>query len=206
MVGTIGAVHNSKEARRRAKKRAEKERATKWEGLFKKADLDGTGNISRDEVAAFIEEQDGRTPDATELTFIMNVSDTNPPEGRLGVEEFAEAITAWQCYKEEFSKGSHLSVLFDECDVDKTGNLNQEQLQTLLGRYSHTTVGDDDAAAVLKQADAIGDGNGRIHRIELQLALALWFQRYAQTVHIDEPVEGEGEEGEKPKSKSCAIL
>jgi len=202
----VAGCHGAVQARRRAKLRAGQGRATELETLFKTADADGSGQISREEIADYIMQRYGQTPNDTEIGFIMKVADTRPPEGRLGMEEFAVAITSWECYREEFAPGARLAVLFDDCDVHKIGSLDQEQLRTLLGRYSNTAVRDDDAAAVLKQADAIGDGSGGISRIELQLALAFWFQRYAQTMQSVGSEATQGSDTKPPTSKSCSIL
>mmetsp|Transcript_20737 Transcript_20737/g.65409 ORF Transcript_20737/g.65409 Transcript_20737/m.65409 type:complete len:188 (+) Transcript_20737:59-622(+) len=184
--GAAGA----RNAQRRAKERAAKAEKEKVSATFKHYDKNGNGEISREELSQMLTELgNGTKPTENELTFIMKTSDTKPPEGKLGEEEFVSAISGWQCYQREFADPkSYGAMLFKQHDTDGSGKLNKEQLGNYLNDLAPAT--DEDVDWVMSQADVLKDGE--VSKIELNMALGLWYQKKAEKA--------------PEKSSVCALL
>mmetsp|Transcript_170205 Transcript_170205/g.545862 ORF Transcript_170205/g.545862 Transcript_170205/m.545862 type:complete len:205 (+) Transcript_170205:102-716(+) len=173
----VAAARAAKDARKRAKQRCADERKALLGSIFQKYDDAKDGLMTKDQVGLAIFEKIGELPSTEELDFVFLVADQQPKDGKINLQEFSEAVNAYECYLEDFrNPDNDFSKLFDELDTDDSGGLNKEQLRNLLERYSSEgQVKDEDVEDVMRQADLGGDGE--INRIELKLALAMWFQK-----------------------------
>jgi len=206
----VAVAYKIRAAKKKAKERAQAEHKAQFMDAFKKYDEDGTGKLCKDEVSAAIADVNGEPPSEQELEFVMRQADAGS-DGRLGPEEFAEALDAWQCYLDDFKDpNSEMNHLFNEFDTDNDGQLDKTQLAKLLASYTDgKEVPEKEVDAVMMQA---GGEDGQINKMELRLAVATWFQRsyssFEGNVEEDDVEENLSKEGANKKrgSAMCAVL
>lgn len=176
----------AEDARKRAKQRCADERKALLGSIFQKYHVAKDGLLTKDQLGLAIFEKTGELPSTQELDFVFLVADQQPKDGKINLQEFSEAIIAYECYLEDFrNPDNDLSKLFDELDTDNSGGLNKEQLRNLLERYSSDgQVKDGDVEDFMRQADLCCDGE--INRIELKLALAMWFQKMCTLLQYED--------------------
>mmetsp|Transcript_9405 Transcript_9405/g.21381 ORF Transcript_9405/g.21381 Transcript_9405/m.21381 type:complete len:196 (-) Transcript_9405:177-764(-) len=193
----IGAVRASREARKRAKERDDAERKARARQIFASFDKDSSGALSSKEVSQMLTQLgDGTPPTEAELAFIMHTSDTRPPAGHLGAEEFASALSSWRCYQSEFSEPTSMGyVMFERHDTDKTGWLNRAQLKGLLADLKGEPISDVDVEWVMSKGDIMKDN--KISKLEFKMVVAAWFQKVMQEEPPPDP---------KNKSSACTLL
>lgn len=148
---------------------------------FKKADADGDGKITKDELSKVIL-QDGKGPSVDE---VFTKADTNQ-DGAIDATEDVAALQ--QMEKSHGSGGPHgpggrppgpppdagklTEDLFKSVDADEDGSISEAELTTALSQNDQTSG--VDAKELFKLLD--GDGDGSVTQSELETALQQMFE------------------------------
>ena len=107
-------------------------------------------------------------------------------------------LAAIKKYKSLMSDNEHLKVLFEKHDKDKSGDLDKEQLLSLLMDVApapHKHASEADADYILTKCDV--NNSGSITWMELSPAIATWME-------ISKDVAPETEDS--GKSSACVLL
>mmetsp|Transcript_38254 Transcript_38254/g.69265 ORF Transcript_38254/g.69265 Transcript_38254/m.69265 type:complete len:198 (+) Transcript_38254:91-684(+) len=195
----IGIAQKVRKQRELAQKRADAQQHAEIQGLFERFDSTKTGVLDREEVRSLLAAfHEGKPPTEDELTFVMKTTghrDRSTPNFEIACSELMDAINCWKCYLSQFEDEHSMgSSLFAKYDSDKTGKLDSKQLKGLLAEMNGAPVSDIDLEWVLGRADVLRDG--QIAKIELNQAIACWFQKQAQSLPMPEP----------QKSTACILL
>ncbi|EKX46982.1 hypothetical protein GUITHDRAFT_137946 [Guillardia theta CCMP2712] len=118
----------------------------------------------------------GEKPTNEEIEWILITSDRsdNKIDNAVGLNEIEYAVDLWKSYigvKPEFDK------IFNQYDKDHTGQLNFDELKSLLKDLnSGIEPTDQEVQMVMDMADgAVLNKSGGISRTELQGAIAIWY-------------------------------
>ena len=118
----------------------------------------------------------GEKPTNEEIEWILITSDRsdNKIDNAVGMHEIEYAVDLWKSYigvKPEFDK------IFNQYDKDHTGQLNFDELRSLLKDLnSGIEPTDQEVQMVMDMADgAVLNKSGGISRTELQGAIAIWY-------------------------------
>ncbi|CAJ1404844.1 unnamed protein product [Effrenium voratum] len=176
------------EFRDEAETQAQEQRAATVKEIFDRLDDNGSGSLDRSEVRSLLQQLNkGADPTEEELTFVMKMAGEGavpPPGGRadtrsleIGKDNLMAAVTCWKVYQSSFAGEKSIGViLFKKFDPESTGYLEKDQLEAMLSDLSGgQEVTEDDLDFVLDQADVNRDG--RISKMELNQAIAAWYQR-----------------------------
>lgn len=128
------------------------------------------------------------------LEEVMQYADVSK-DGQIERDHLLAAIKKYKCM---MSENEHLKALFAKHDVDNSGDLNKEQLLTLLQEIApppHKHADASDAEFILERCDV--NNSGTITWTELQPAIATWMEVAAET----EPEKDEG-----GGSSMCVLL
>ena len=126
------------------------------------------------------------------LEEVMKYADVSK-DGQIERQHLLAAIKKYKCMMTETE---HLRRLFEKHDINHSGDLNKEQLLTLLQEAApppHKHADESDAEFILERCDA--NHSGTITWLELKPAIATWIDVAAET----EPEKGGG-------SSMCVLL
>eukprot|EP00440_Ansanella_granifera_P035568 gb/GFBE01038581.1/.p1 GENE.gb/GFBE01038581.1/~~gb/GFBE01038581.1/.p1 ORF type:complete len:204 (+),score=58.79 gb/GFBE01038581.1/:1-612(+) len=192
------------EQRQEALQKEEARKRQTLQELFDKLDESKNGTLSRDEVKNLLREisKEEKDPSEDELEFVMKMAGQKNEDEEINKEELETAILCWQCYQTSFADDRSMgSVLFKRYDTDLSGKLNRRQIKGLLAELNNgEEVSEDDVDWVLQKADVLKDGE--ISKIELNQAIAAWFQNQNTKARLAQPSTS----STKSKSSVCAIL
>jgi len=137
---------------------------------FDSFDLDGSGFLDFDEMAALLKEiQGGVRPSEEEIRWVIKVADRDLNE-KINKQELLVAVQAWHGYKclpDEFQ------AMFDEFDADGDSYLDVSELANLLTKVTRHPVSLREANDVMEVADILSDG--KLGKYELHGALGAWY-------------------------------
>mmetsp|Transcript_47075 Transcript_47075/g.108782 ORF Transcript_47075/g.108782 Transcript_47075/m.108782 type:complete len:213 (+) Transcript_47075:84-722(+) len=158
--------------------------------LFQRYDVNKSGKLEEDQVRMLLTDLDNTTPPGTpptdeELQFVLKVA---APEGDhcLRFEEIEFAMRSWHIYT---GRRREMEDKILEFDKSGTGTLSWQELKALLVALNDgNPVENVEVDWVMGEADIFGDGT--IHKTELVMACAAWYQ------HVEQ----------RQTSRSCAIL
>lgn len=168
--------------------------------IFKKYDLDKTGNLDTEQMTTLLTAVDSSTPEGVppspeEVQFIIKLVDAEQ-DGCVNRNEVLFALRAFSILT---GKREEIESAMKTYDVSGTGKLNKEELTAYLKDLNGgIDVEEDEVEWVMKQADVFGDG--QMSKEELVMATAAWYS------HVKEK---EKESDKKPKSENssvCAVL
>eukprot|EP00930_Biecheleria_cincta_P103708 TRINITY_DN95769_c0_g1_i1.p1 TRINITY_DN95769_c0_g1~~TRINITY_DN95769_c0_g1_i1.p1 ORF type:complete len:209 (+),score=41.11 TRINITY_DN95769_c0_g1_i1:61-687(+) len=198
-----------RERNHEAQEAAEKDGRHRLASLFESLDETKTGTLNRDEVTQLLTTlNSGETPSFDEVTFVMRMAGNASANGEIAQKELVIAIQCWRTYQSTFASERGMGrALFDKYDTDRSGKLDRVQLKAMLNELNgDADVSEADVDWVLSRADLLNDG--QISKIELNQAIAAWFQ--CQRQH-DLEAKGASEKskastGSRRRSAVCTLL
>jgi Ca2+-binding EF-hand superfamily protein len=110
--------------------------AALWQELLKRADKDGDGKISKEELAGVKPQGAGPVPDA-----LFSKIDTNG-DGSIDESENAAAVQHMQWGQRGHHRGMSAMKLFEEADTDKDGKISKSDFQAALGKSADSAATD----------------------------------------------------------------
>jgi Ca2+-binding EF-hand superfamily protein len=102
---------------------AEKDRGTPTRRLFQAMDADRDGNVTKEELAAFIQAKGGTQEEADKLYALLD----KDGDGKLGEDQLAEAAKRGRHHHYGFAKFAER--LFAKIDADGDGSMTKEELE-----------------------------------------------------------------------------
>lgn len=192
------ALPTEKEVRMRGKKSAVgKERAKQMQQsaaqrreitkVMVKYDDNRDGKLGRDELKCMMQDiakgkKDCKPPSEEDVDDLLKMTDTSE-DGSIDLDEVKWALELWQNYCSTMPK---VEPYFLKYDKDRSGALDREELKKLLTELNDPEpVDDEELDEVMRDAEKTGDGD--IGRLELQLALTIWYGMGHEAGPLAEP-------------------
>lgn len=211
----MAAIQAQAKHREEEQKKVQNARKEKLLHVFEKFDDGDVHVLSRSQAGGALSELFDVEASAEELDYLFRTVDKDPEVKNISLDEFRSMVRVYNLYLDDFRdpEGDY-AKLYEELDTDHSGGLNKDQLRSLLEKYSgEGKVTDQDVEVVLQAADV--SKTGEVRKIELRLALAVWFQRMCQMP--SEAEAGTNEAGHKPQkekkgrsstkpSRSCCMM
>lgn len=122
-------------------------------------------------------------------------------------------MQVWKNFKENYT---FINDMFEKYDTDKSGDLSKEQLRPLLVELNEDDeVTEAEVDKVISLADTQGTngkGDGRIDKLELMRAVAVWYSdvdsknpNVQETEEPASPTPPKEEEGQVASSCACIV-
>mmetsp|Transcript_90859 Transcript_90859/g.257368 ORF Transcript_90859/g.257368 Transcript_90859/m.257368 type:complete len:217 (-) Transcript_90859:307-957(-) len=191
--GVRAARRRAKARAKEAQERVNKEHEELMDRTFARYDQDGSGYLSETEVKQLLthlrknaDPPEDYEPTDEEVKFVTRMGARSRKGGGaqkgLPKSGLFFAINSWKCYRAELDDpDSGWKELFEKCDTTDKGDFSAEEVKNMMIELTDDAkdITDVDADWVLDVADHLGYGeaDGKVTKLELQLALSSWLQK-----------------------------
>lgn len=173
--GFVATPVSAAEQKRRDAAYKEYQHKVRLNKIIRKFDANKSGKLEKEQVMALLTETDSSTPPGTapseeEVNWILRCAD-KAGDGCIEASEVEEAIGCWRTFTE---KRAEWDEKLEKYDTSKTGSLSKEEIRQYLNDLNGgKPVTDAELDMVFQDADVLGDG--KISKLELSRATALWY-------------------------------
>lgn len=153
--------------------------------IFQMVDKNKDGILQKSELKELmVYINDGKYVDDQDVDDLMVLCDKSK-DGAIDKSEFLSTVMLWNAYVQTLPD---MEALMNKYDADHSGKLDATELKKLLTDLNDgIAVDDDEVSWVLKNADLLGDG--KIGRLELEKAIAVWFHHFEHSEGDQDGIE-----------------